>query len=267
MNTIGFANIYYTLWEVGEPYEDKRYYDGMCVGSTIKQHVVYVQNLSQDLDKAKEKLAGSEYKIDLELRGHSTFTRILSSNIKDREEYYPHDCFSFGMMEGHPFATSTDLWQLNRAMLSEQSDTRRANAKKRLVELGELVEYKGQWIKPSRIPEMEKEEYVKSLDKGHQFTNGQKVEIEIKPLESYDFSGKYGRTYVEVYATKCGKLVKYMGKSPLSFTKTEDGDIKYVPHTDWLKVQATIKHSTRMSNLTGEPILETNLIRIKVLNQ
>jgi hypothetical protein len=53
MLTIGFTNIYYTLWEVSEPYETPIFYKGVKVGSNTKQHLCYIQNLSMDLDEAK----------------------------------------------------------------------------------------------------------------------------------------------------------------------------------------------------------------------
>lgn len=247
MQTIGFTTEFYTLWEVAEPVTEPVYHGDLQVGSVTRQSVTYLQNLSKDLDKAKGKLAG-EYSIDLELRGHSSFSRVLDSNIKNREDYYPHDCFSFGRMEGMPFAECTDLWQLDRAMTDEKSDVRKENARNRLEELGAIVLFQGEWMHPDEVEKKQHQAYVDSLAKGHNFTNGEKVELEIKRISHFHFNGAYGTTYVEVYATKCGKLVSYMGGSPVAI---ED---------EFVKVTATIKHAT-----THENENVTRLLRIKIL--
>lgn len=50
--TIGFANQLYTMWEVEDAYIEPIYYNGIKVGEVTKQHVVYVQNLATELDRA-----------------------------------------------------------------------------------------------------------------------------------------------------------------------------------------------------------------------
>lgn len=116
MKVIGFTEVYYTLWEVGEVYQEQIYSMGMVVGSVSKQQVTYIKNLSMDFEKAKKKLAGEKFDIDLELRGHSSFTRVTGTEFIDWETHFPQDVFSFGKQQGVPFKESTDLWQLNRAM-------------------------------------------------------------------------------------------------------------------------------------------------------
>ena len=282
---IGFTEVFYTLWEVGEPYEVPVYYKAMKVGATIKQDVVYIQNLSKELDKAKAKMKG-DYKIDLELRGHSSFTRTLSSNIKDRENYYGSDCFSFGRMEGCMFAECTDVWQLDRAMREEKSLRRRVYARLRLAELGELIRYdwketlnkvvmepdgnggmiekrtpegdfefefdrmvRHRYAWPKQVEKFEREKYLASFTAGHHFTDGSKVTLEIKEIDAFSFEGRFGTTYVRTYATKCGKQVKYMGSSPAE-----------ISNENFVEVAATIKHD----NYKGA---ETKLLRIKLLTK
>lgn len=281
MLTIGFTEKYYTLWSVGEPYEEKHYYNGLCIGSTWKQDCHYMQNLSMDFDKAKAKAETlGDYQINLELRGHSSFSYTISSDIKNRDEYYPHDCFSFGRLESVKIMEVDDIWQLERAYREERSPRRRVYARRRLIELGRLVRYtwydkktyNANWGKsdesgyclepdyqtkkirynyatPERFENSKFTDYVASLENGHLFEDGAKVELEIKriPKLSFSFNGSFGRTYIETYETKCGKIVKYMGSSPLDIEE------------NFTKVQATIKHS----EYNG--VDETKLIRIKDL--
>ncbi len=279
MLTIGFTTVYYTLWNVEEPYEEKRYYDGMCIGSVTKQNVNYIQNLSMDFEKAKEKVKG-EYVIDLDLKSHNSFTRVLSSNIKNRDEFYPQNCFSFGKLEGSEIMASEDIWQLDRAYQKERSPRRKVYARRRLIELGNLVKYTwyseekigdANWGKrdengnllpedikyhnvrhnyttPEHVERIKSSDYIDSLEKGHLFNNGEKVTLEIKllPSLSFGFDGTYGRTYIETYATKDGKMVKYMGSSPVDISEDE-----------FVKVTATIKHDSYNG------VQETKLLRIK----
>lgn len=280
MLTIGFTEKYYTLWSVGEPYEEKHYYNGLCVGSTWKQECHYIQNLSMDLDRAKAKAQSmGEYEINLELKGQSSFTYTVSSNIKNREDYFPHDCFSFGQYEGTKIMDCDNVWQIERAYKNEKSARRRAYARRKLIDLGLLVRYtwyeevcigdanwgkrdengnclpedikyekvKRNYATPEYVNVMEGVKYFDSLEKGYLFEDGQKVEIEIKRIasKSFSFNGSFGKTYVENYVTRCGKLVKYMGSSPVDISEKE-----------FVKVQATIKHDFYTE-------AETKLIRIK----
>lgn len=248
MKTIGFTNIYYTLWEVHPSYEEPIFYRGMQVGSSTRQQVTYIQNLSKDLEAAKSKLNGEAFEIDLELRGQHNFIRTLRSDIKNREEYYEQDCFSFGMLEGSKFSEATDIWQLNRAMGDEKSDTRRGNAKNRLIQLGELVEFNGNWITPKEVESAKQQAYLDSLEKGHFFNNGEKIEIVLKRIGGFSFDGGFGRVYIETYVTPDNKMLKYMGSSPPE-----------IPSEEYAGVRATIKHDSYKG------VAETKLQRIKIL--
>jgi hypothetical protein len=143
IRTIGFTEVYYTLWEVWEPVKEPVYHNGVLIGTNTFQEHFYIQNLSKDFEAAQAKLKskGYEFKVDLELRGSSYFRRLTASDIKNREDYYGHDCFSFGRMEGTKFSEATDKWQLWRAYSEEKSARRRTCARRRLIELGALVKY------------------------------------------------------------------------------------------------------------------------------
>lgn len=243
MKTIGFTEKFYTLWEVGQIYAEPVFYNGLQVGTNYKQDITYLQNLATDLDRAKEKISG-EYQIDLELRGHSSFKRTVSSDIKNREDYYEHDCFSFGKMEGVRFVDATDIWQLNRAFSEEKSARRRAIARRRLIELGALVKYRiGNYNYAT--PEQVAEDRINKMS-GHHFTDGAKVELEVKEIKRFGFDGAYGWTSIRIYETICGKIVKYVGSSPIDLPN------------EWSKIKATIKHD----NYRGA---ETKLLRMKTI--
>ncbi len=246
MQTIGFTEKFYTLWEVGDIVAEPVHYNGIEIGVNYMQRVNYIQNLSFDLEAAKSKLVGP-YEIDLELRGHSSFNRLVSSNIKDRENYYKDDCLSFGKMEGVRFVDVTDIWQLNRAFREEKSGRRRARARRRLIELGALIRYRLGNYNYASQEEIDMDFIAKNS--GHHFSDGQKVELEIEEIRRGGFEGFYGWTSIVTYKTACGKVVKYMGSSS-----------PYLKQEGFTKVRATIKHD----NYNGKP--ETKLQRIKVLN-
>jgi len=267
MKTIGFTNVYYTLWEVGEVYAIPRYYNGMNIGNDYHQDFTYIQNLSKDLDRAKEKVTRltDKFDIDLDLRGHSSFRAFVRSDVKDREHYYGEDCFSFGRMEGTRFEDATDVWQLKRAMREEKSPRRRVWARRRLIELGEIVRYSHvvsefhtlngieQWIDVrynyATLEEVARFEEEKKG--GHHFRNGEKVELEVKKLRSFWFETMYGSSNVTVYITADDKIVKYVGSSPIESMDTEE--------PEWIRIRGTVKHT----EYKGKP--ETRLQRIKQL--
>ncbi len=248
--TIGFATQFYTLWEVHDPRTEPVYYNGVKVGEVTKQDVIYVQNLSTDIDKAKSKasdLCGT-YVMDLDLRGCSSFERTISSHIKNRDEYFPVDCFSFGMMEGLLFFTSDDVWQLERAMKQESNPRRRVLARRRLIDLGFITKHDGRYINPSDIDEYDRIKWISGLVKAHHYLNGSKIELELMEVGAGSFNGNYGTTYIRSYATPDGKLLKYMGSSPID-----------VSDSYFVKVTATIKHDS----YNGQD--ETKLLRIKII--
>jgi len=70
MKTIGFAGTFYTLWEVSKPY--KLYINKHTFYMAVDYH--YFKNISIDLERAKEKMGDSDYNIDLNLKGNSSWT-------------------------------------------------------------------------------------------------------------------------------------------------------------------------------------------------
>ena len=229
---IGFAEKYYTLWSFN---------DDMTDG-------YFVKNLSMDFDLAKSKVDG-EYTIDLNQRGLSSWDSS-GQDLRDAED----DEFSFGALRNDKIMEATDLWQLERAG-KEETPGRQKIAVKRLMQLGEydFVPFRnGYWTRAERdeIRESEKElKRVASLKGGHHYSHGDKVELELKELDSFWFESSYGGCAVVTYESKDGKIFKYLGSRP-----TDE-----IGNESFHKVCATIKHSEYNHKD------ETKLLRIKVI--
>ena len=88
MKVIGFGGTYYTGWEMQEEHRD------LGNGRTyVVEHWYYCQNLSKDPSIAREKWGTDD--IDMDLRGHRSFTR---------EKYEVEDgCFRYGKFAGKPY--------------------------------------------------------------------------------------------------------------------------------------------------------------------
>lgn len=237
MMTIGFTKEYYTLWEVGDTYAVPVFDNGIKVGQHFKQDLVYIQNLSIDFDAARAKVAatGKVFNVDLDLRGSCSHTRTIGSDIRDRDSFFPQNCFSFGKLEGESFETCNDIWQLERAMNDEKSLRRRAAARRRLIVLGELVRFtwtneagvKFNWVNKNQVGRLKAEQWS-----GHFFADGQKVELELMEISRGGFEGAYGFTSIRNYQTRDNKVVTYKGSSPISLPE------------GWNKVTATVKHNS-----------------------
>lgn len=237
--TMGFTEKYYTLWYVSVPIF-QRY--------EIIVNYVYAQNLSFTFEEAEKKMKerfGIGYEIDLNLKSENSFT-----TVKDcREEMIPKDCFAFGKLEAQKFSECSDIWQLDRAMKDEKSEERRLNARNRLVELGELFEFEGQYLCQFRIDEIKKQRFLDNGG-GHHFNDGEKIELELKEIGRFHFDGSFGTTFIVTYQSRDDKIFKYMGGSPIRIhDKTED----------FVKVKFTVKHS----DYNGK--LETKIQRMKVI--
>lgn len=255
MLTLGFSSQYYTLWEVSEP--KKRYTSGATVNGVftgsyyMEQKCTYIQNLSKDYDAAIAKIneqSGGKYGIDLDLRGHSTFVRSCGITGNDMPDYV----FSFGQLVGQDIRTATDVWQLKRAMKEESGKRRRAYARRRLIELGELVRntFDGdKYITPAHWQFL-KDKAAKQAASGHFFENGSRVTLILKRIGGTSWPVQFGyrqsTMYLEEYITEAGQLVKYKGGSPLDI------------NDEFIEVVGTVEHS----EYNGTP--ETRLKRMKL---
>lgn len=227
MQTIGFAETYYTLWDVSEPY---------TIQGCVRQDYTYVKNLAMNLEIAKGRMKG-EYLVDLELRGSTSFTRNLSEVVEEDIDRFP-----YGKLKGQLINESVDTWQLFR--VKQSGGDRGKLASNRLLALGELVEYEGEMILPKMKVEKEIEK-LKAGGAGLHFLDGEKVETELKEIERFHFEGTFGLTSVVTYITQDGKILKYMGGTPIRIGE------------GFVKVKFTIKHSEYKG------VAETKIIRLK----
>lgn len=261
---IGFATEYYTLWDICS----EKQYDSRGFMTGTKHHFWYQKNISKDVKKVEEQYPGIE--INMDLRGISrSFERF------ERVEY-PVDCFSFGIKSGVPIMECSDVWQLERALTQEKGKRRKVLARRRLIQLGELVRYPHfetkeinvDWGKrddrgnclPERLEEIKcrvsyaspffvqrEEARKKQAEQTYLFNEGEKVTLSIKEVSRFGFETQYGYTFVRVYETDDGKTVKYVGSSPKDL---KDG---------FNAITATIKHKEFRGNK------ETHLLRIKLI--
>jgi hypothetical protein len=264
MLTIGFTNHYYTLWSVTTGIR----YDATTGCEYQRTNFQYLQNLSMDFEVAKEKIVklvdGGEYEIDLELRGDQGTRYFTERMIKDMDLWR----FTFGKLTGVDMLTSNDVWQLERAMKQEPNIRRRVFARRRLIQLGELVkrvwkekviiqnigwdpenpEISFKYIKHNWMPKRLDTYYTEIGDKrGLFFKDGERVEISIRKIKSKNYESAFGTVFIVTYETEDGKVVTYKGSSPI---ENKDG---FTP------VKCTIKHS----DYNG--IKQTYIQRIKVL--
>ena len=237
MKTIGFTTQFYTLWEVGKPYKvavsEHQWYD--------KQDFLYIQNLSKSLDEAKKKLEGQNYVIDLDLRGLHSWTK--SSELMND---YTDQQFSFGKLAGSDISACNDIWQLNRAMKSEQGQVRQDLAKDRLIEIGELIMVGGEFISKQEYDILVRNE-EQSKGHGHYFVNGEKVELKVSVESSFGFDTSFGYTCVVIYKDSEGRKFKYMGSCPPVIEEVN------------FRIKGTVEHTS----YKGQN--ETRLKRIKIL--
>ena len=125
MKVIGFANKFYTLWDVTSKVVESKYSKDTLVTNT------YIKNISMDIDKVKELYPGVE--IDESLRGHScTF-----EYTKKRKEINT-DKFNFGKYEGNLISECNDKNYL-RWFFDNSDGERKQNVEERLVELGFVI--------------------------------------------------------------------------------------------------------------------------------
>lgn len=299
---IGFAGNFYTLWN----YERKENWSTNSRGehylSNITHNYYYIKNISIDLEKVKR--LHPDLGIDENLRGK---TQSWERNEKIE---LPYNLFPFGKLMGEDIATCNDIWQLERTYSNDNNPRRKAVARRRLIELGELVrfdwidykfvsasdyndfkgipaieyynnavaEFKAKGFKVNQslyekiaiegsettvfeIPRKycTKKQYAYFLAKQQKdaenaasvflHTDGEKVTLDIKEIESYGYDSQFGYVFIKKYVSKDGAVYTYKGSSP---TYIEDKD-------NFIKVKATIKHN----EYNGAK--QTLLQRIKVI--
>lgn len=248
MKIIGFAGKFYTLWDYQKEvhYSTTAYYEYIATGVTHKYF--YIKNISTDIEKVKSLFPYTP--IDDSLRG-----KVRSWEITEKIDY-PSEYFPFGKLKGSLIAESDDVWQLNR--LYEGFDIRRkALARRRLIELGEIVRY--DWEEPiydyneetdvktligtTKKKYIDKQEYEAQLKEKQRLeeaskieylhNNGDKVVVSLKKIKEFSFETDFGYCYIVTYQSEEGNTYYYKGNSP----KNEIKEDKFI------KVQGSVKHN------------------------
>lgn len=267
---IGFATEYFTLWNLAEI---KRYEDinGIHTHVSTDWKYTYIQNLSkseeQAIEKFKEKY-NHEPEIDETLRGQTT------SFTKTEMMMMPYTVFPFGKLQMVEILSTDDVWQLNRVLSGEgaiggpkEFNTlkplrRKVLARKRLIELGEIIKYNHvgskwddkncEWIDDVNLKYISKRDYSKIIEaKESKFyhENGEKVEINLKQVFKTGYDSAFGYVSIVTYENELGHKYIYKG-----------GSVPYLGESDgFVTVKATIKHNEYRG-------IKQNMIqRVKVL--
>lgn len=258
MNTLGFTEKYFTLWDASELH--RHYINKYEFVERVTY--TYYQNLSIDYNKAIEKIhmfSNGSYEIDLDLRGKKTFHKYFQKGND-----YPSNVFDYGIYAGKPISECQDVLQLNKAMLrgtdalntnkpTRQELERRMYARKRLLEMRELLKINKEYILKTEYEARKRAEDRKkeiALHNDHFFEDKIRVDLKIKEIKRFGFESVFGIVYIRIYVTEDGKHVKYMGANPPDISETE-----------FVKVVATICHS----EYKGQK--ETKLQRIKITKE
>ena len=134
MKKIGFANKFFTLWDI----EAKNHFsvdsngNSYLSGRTIQHY--FIKNISKDIDRVKKLFPNIE--IDMNLKGSKVFS------VYEQIEEKPVDKFSFGKYYGKTFAevAKSDLNYI--VWILENHHTIKRKAREALEKLPEVIEHK-----------------------------------------------------------------------------------------------------------------------------
>lgn len=252
---IGFGGQMYTLWHWSLEASYFMSHDGKYHKTREWVRQTFVKNLSSSLDKAKRMYPNA--RIDLNLKGDSWAGSGFTYDKPVYEDYQ----FCAGMVRSEDIRVSDNVWQLNEVFegnRAEGSKRRRVYARRRLIELGELVRYnwvdydgiEHKYATPKQVEWQERQkEKERQIEESHFLhSDGEKVELDVKKVGSFGFETQYGYCHIITYESPDGCIYKYKGSTPPSISG------------EFTKIRATIKHN----EYNGE---KQNLIqRVKILS-
>lgn len=268
MKVIGFASQFYTLWNVGE-FHQYETVNGQHIHVGTRYTYNYIQNLSMDegeaIRKVSERYGIKNPDVDESLRGISN-----KSFEKYIQKPMPFEVFPFGKCKWMDIETSNDTYQLKRVYFDgggqggniepkSNKARRMVLARRRLIQLGELVRYDNigekwdgeNWIdlplKYMTLRDFNQKLKVESSTYLH--NDGEKVEISIQRVNSKSYETVYGTTYIVTYNDESGLEYIYKGSNP-----------PYLKGDGFHKVKGTIKHN----QYNG--VKQTLIQRVKALN-
>jgi len=266
MKRIGFATQYFTLWNVSKPY--KHYFGTQKYDFEWRVDYQYLQNLSKDEEQAKAKAAKfgtTNLEVDKQLYGRSISFYTTGEKGSDRPDWeFPLNIHRYGIGDirtagqGRKLSDGRDddftngeerkaLWclYLKKEIVFEGENRTRPDwarpivyARRRMIELGMLVKYNGQWISPKyrdTLVEREKKQAIlDSLEGGFLHQEKERIETQLQEIDARHFEGEYGEFYIITYRSSDNKLYKYMGSTPPQISQQED---------EFTRVKGTVKHT------------------------
>lgn len=246
---IGFANKYFTLWEVTGPH--KVDYDTHI--ATIMKYT-YIQNLSFDRHKAVQKVrdrVGNNYVVNLSLRGAKSFEKSM------KVEYKP-DKFLFGQYLNQPFEEVDDvgylLWYYRNTVGTEKESP---ILKEYLVKIGAFLELSdGEVIEIDNIDKYLKDTFTKEVyNLNHFGQESERVTLEMRVRSIWSYEGMYGWVDVVEMVDRDNRLF-YVRGSMKGVEDLKEGDI--------IVITGTISHKQWFDNKLGDVRRETQLKRPKL---
>jgi len=236
---IGFGGLLYTLWTL---YTYKNYFGDEGQFNWAYKYT-YHGNLSQSLEEAEKKVVEmgiSDYVIDEDLRGEKwSLSEYEKANVDP-------SLFAVGKYYLLPISECNDVSNLYGAYLNDDNPRRKVYARRRLIELGELVkctwietkygsinsyEVKRNWM-PVKMYEGRKKWDGVIFD--HFYNEGERVELNLRELKETGFETAFGWMYIITYRDEQNRIFKYKGNNPPDITKEDN---------QFTAVKGTIKHN------------------------
>lgn len=251
---IGFAREYYTLWTVSEPY--KVYFGEYQFEWRVKS--TYIQNLSRNKDTAIKKaikFGVKDFNVDESLKGDCrSFESTISGTKVDQPDYeFPFDIDNrYRCCDIRKLGTSEDLpdyqvekqikalWflYLKKSIYSKFIGTKLnphwvrpiVYARRRLIELGLLVKFEGEWMPPKAIESIV--ERRKEVN-GHFYNDNERVELEATVTSYMVFDNEWGTSCLIRLLDSQNRVFVYLG-SGIFANRAVKGSI--------VRFKATISH-------------------------
>lgn len=258
---IGFSGKFYCLWEVWP-----HWYTGNPMAH-------YIKKLSTDLEKAKAMVPRAI--VDLDVHGEKWIVNENREPMTEEEQIWARrdeTIFLFGKYNNMSIMDCPDHSYIRWYWTESQS---------RIAEMA-LMKAGYRWLNETWVsPEYFERHIDKLIAKkriaeginGHHLRDGERVELNLRQLDQFDFVSYYGTCNVITYVDDQNRIFKYMGAASPCITGSEvyadentetianpDGSISYItaPAEEYTTVKATISHD----NYNDKD--ETKLKRIKV---
>lgn len=250
---IGFATQFYTLWNVEEV---KHYSEANGkhhhVGTTFAY--TYFKKVAKSLDKVKQLYPDTP--IDESLRGvNGSFKEYRPTQS---ESVIDDTLFPYGRYSGTLISQCNKAYHLFRLYDNkdhyQHTPRRRAFARRRLIELGELVmadkvfNLVEKYI-PAGHYKYLVEKKAKQDASGHYFNEGDKVELMLRKVAQTGYESAFGFVCIITYQDVEDRLFYYKGSNPPGI------------YEDFENIKATIKHSEY------NDLKQTMIQRVKIIEK